>query len=281
MYKILKKTRIGESIYEYEVEAPLIAKKAAAGQFIIIRLGENGERIPLTIADFDRERGSITMIFQAVGLSTTALSRLEAGESILDVVGPLGMPSEIENYGTVVCVGGGVGIAPIYPIARALKEAGNRVISIIGARNADLLFWQDKMAAVSDELRIATDDGSAGQKGFVTDILKAIMEETTVARVWAIGPMIMMKAVSNTTRPNGVKTFVSMNPIMVDGTGMCGGCRVQVGEETKFACVDGPEFDGHLVNFDLAMRRSSVYKPEERAAVEEEEKDHVCRLGGI
>lgn len=281
MYKILKKTRIGESIYEYEVEAPLIAKKAAAGQFIIIRLGENGERIPLTIADFDRERGSITMIFQAVGLSTTALARLEAGESILDVVGPLGMPSEIENYGTVVCVGGGVGIAPIYPIARALKEAGNRVISIIGARNADLLFWQDKMAAVSDELRIATDDGSAGQKGFVTDILKAIMEETTVARVWAIGPMIMMKAVSNTTRPNGVKTFVSMNPIMVDGTGMCGGCRVQVGEETKFACVDGPEFDGHLVNFDLAMRRSSVYKPEERAAVEEEEKDHVCRLGGI
>jgi ferredoxin--NADP+ reductase len=281
VYKILKKTRIGESIYEYEVEAPLIAKKAAAGQFIIIRLGENGERIPLTIADFDRERGSITMIFQAVGLSTTALSRLEAGESILDVVGPLGMPSEIENYGTVVCVGGGVGIAPIYPIARALKEAGNRVISIIGARNADLLFWQDKMAAVSDELRIATDDGSAGQKGFVTDILKAIMEETTVARVWAIGPMIMMKAVSNTTRPNGVKTFVSMNPIMVDGTGMCGGCRVQVGEETKFACVDGPEFDGHLVNFDLAMRRSSVYKPEERAAVEEEEKDHVCRLGGI
>jgi ferredoxin--NADP+ reductase len=281
VYKILKKTRIGESIYEYEVEAPLIAKKAAAGQFIIIRLGENGERIPLTIADFDRERGSITMIFQAVGLSTTALARLEAGESILDVVGPLGMPSEIENYGTVVCVGGGVGIAPIYPIARALKEAGNRVISIIGARNADLLFWQDKMAAVSDELRIATDDGSAGQKGFVTDILKAIMEETTVARVWAIGPMIMMKAVSNTTRPNGVKTFVSMNPIMVDGTGMCGGCRVQVGEETKFACVDGPEFDGHLVNFDLAMRRSSVYKPEERAAVEEEEKDHVCRLGGI
>jgi len=281
VYKILKKTRIGESIYEYEVEAPLIAKKAAAGQFIIIRLGENGERIPLTIADFDRERGSITMIFQAVGLSTTALSRLEAGESILDVVGPLGMPSEIENYGTVVCVGGGVGIAPIYPIARALKEAGNRVISIIGARNADLLFWQDKMAAVSDELRIATDDGSAGQKGFVTDILKSIMEETTVARVWAIGPMIMMKAVSNTTRPNGVKTFVSMNPIMVDGTGMCGGCRVQVGEETKFACVDGPEFDGHLVNFDLAMRRSSVYKPEERAAVEEEEKDHVCRLGGI
>ena len=278
MYKIIKKEMLGSSVVEFEVEAPKIAAKAKSGQFIIVRIDENGERIPLTIADYNRETGTITMIFQAVGFSTNALKDLNEGDYILDVVGPLGTPSEIENYGTVVCVGGGVGIAPVYPIARDLKEAGNRVISIIGARNEDLLFWKDKMAAISDELIIATDDGSAGIKGFVTDVLKSVIERETVNQVWAIGPMVMMKAVSNTTRPYDVKTMVSLNPIMVDGTGMCGGCRVQIGTETKFACVDGPEFDGHLVDFDLAMRRSGVYKAEEKQDLEHA---HQCRIGGI
>jgi ferredoxin--NADP+ reductase len=278
LYKIVRKENLGSSVVQFDVEAPKIAAKAKSGQFIIVRLDEQSERIPLTIADYDREAGTITMIFQAVGFSTNALKTLEVGDSILDVVGPLGTASEIENYGTVVCIGGGVGIAPVYPIARDLKEAGNKVISVIGARNEDLLFWKDKMAAISDELLIATDDGSAGIKGFVTDVLKSVMDRENVDRVWAIGPMVMMKAVANTTRPSGVKTIVSLNPIMVDGTGMCGGCRVQIGTETKFACVDGPEFDGHLVDFDLAMRRSSVYKTEELQAVEH---DHQCRIGGI
>lgn len=194
----------------------------------------------------------------------------------MDLVGPLGEPTEVENYGTVVCIGGGVGIAPIYPIARALKKAGNKVISIIGARNKDLLFWEEKMQAVSDELLIATDDGSLGQKGFVTDILKKLMEENKIDKVWAIGPMIMMKAVSQVTKPAQIKTIVSLNPIMVDGTGMCGACRVQIGNETKFACVDGPEFDGHLVDFDLAMRRLAYYKDEEKRALAQGE----CQGGG-
>lgn len=269
---------LGSSVVEFEVEAPKIAAKAKSGQFIIVRIDENGERIPLTIADYNRETGTITMIFQAVGYSTNKLKELNEGDFILDVVGPLGMPSEIENLGTVVCIGGGVGIAPVYPIARDLKAAGNKVISIIGARNEDLLFWRDKMEAISDELLIATDDGSAGIKGFVTDVLKSVIEREEVSRVWAIGPMVMMKAVSNTTRPYEVSTVVSLNPIMVDGTGMCGGCRVQIGTETKFACVDGPEFDGHLVDFDLAMRRSGVYKAEEKESIEH---DHKCRIGGI
>jgi len=268
LYKILKKEVIGTNLYLFEVDAGRIARKAQAGQFIIVRKDEYAERIPLTIADYSREKGSITMIFQVVGASTQDLATLEEGEEIQDVVGPLGLPSEIENYGTVVCVGGGVGIAPIYPIARALKEAGNRVISIIGARNAELLFWQDKMAAVSDELLIATDDGSAGRKGFVTDVLKDTLEKEKIARVWAIGPMIMMKAVSQTTKPSGVTTIVSLNPIMVDGTGMCGACRVGVGQETKFACVDGPEFDGHEVDWDLAMKRAGLFRQEEKMSLE-------------
>jgi len=277
LYKIVKKQELGTTVIEFEVLAPKIAAKAKSGQFIIVRLDESSERIPLTIADYDREAGTITMIFQPVGFSTNALKTLEEGDAILDVVGPLGEASEIQNFGTVVCIGGGVGIAPVYPIARDLKAAGNRVISIIGARNEDLLFWRDKMGAISDELLIATDDGSAGIKGFVTDVLLDVMSREEVSRVWAIGPMVMMKAVANTTRPSGVKTIVSLNPIMVDGTGMCGGCRVKVGNETKFACVDGPEFDGHLVDFDLSMTRAAVYKDIEK----EENEKHVCRIGGI
>lgn len=274
MYKILNKETLGNGLYLFKVEAARIAKKAEAGQFIILRLNETGERIPLTIADFDREQGTLTIIFQAVGSTTKKLAECETGDSILDLVGPLGTASEIENYGTIVCVGGGVGIAPVYPIARALKEAGNKVISIIGARNKELLFWKEKMAAVSDTLLIVTDDGSEGRKGFVTDALKEILENETINHIWAIGPMIMMKAVSAVTKPHGVKTIVSLNPIMVDGTGMCGACRVGVGTETKFACVDGPEFDGHLVDWDLAMKRAQLFKEEEKRSME-----HKCGGG--
>jgi len=276
MYKIINKQKFGENMGLLDVQAPQIAKKARAGQFVIVRIAEKGERIPLTIADYDIVQGTVTLIFQEVGRTTKRMGLLKTGDYILDLVGPLGEPTEIENYGTVVCIGGGVGIAPIYPIAKALKEAGNRVISIIGARCQNLLFWEDKMQAVSDELLIATDDGSVGHKGFVTDVLKKKMELDKIDRVWAIGPMVMMKAVSQVTKPSGIHTIVSLNPIMVDGTGMCGACRVQVGSETKFACVDGPEFDGHLVDFDLAMRRLAYYKDEETRALAQNE----CQGGG-
>jgi ferredoxin--NADP+ reductase len=268
LFKILKKVDMGNKVFRFDVHAPRVAKKACAGQFFIVRQAEGYERIPLTIADFDKENGNITMIFQVVGASTLALSLLNEGDFVADIVGPLGQPSEIENLGKVVMVGGGIGIAPIYPIARALKEAGNEVISIIGARSKDLLFWEDKMAAVSDRLLIATDDGTAGRKGFVTQLLEEVIKEEEIKRIWAIGPMVMMRAVANVTRPYGVSTVVSMNPIMVDGTGMCGACRVSVDGKTKFACVDGPEFDGHLVDFDLAMKRAAVFKADEKAAAE-------------
>lgn len=275
MFSIVRKENLAANLYLFEVEAGRIAGKAEAGQFIIVRQDEKAERIPLTIADFSREKGTITLIFQVVGASTSKLSELEAGEHILDMVGPLGVPSEIENYGTVVCIGGGVGIAPIHPIARALKGAGNRVISIIGARNKELLFWREEMRAVSDELLIATDDGSEGRKGFVTDVLKEVLEKEEVTQIWAIGPMIMMKNVAEATKEKGIKTIVSLNPIMVDGTGMCGACRVGVGEETKFACVDGPEFDGHQVDWELALQRSRFFRAEEQQSME-----HHQRCGG-
>lgn len=277
MFNIIKKEGLGTNLYLFEVEAPRIAKKAQAGQFIIVRKDDYAERIPLTIADYSREKGTISIIFQVVGASTGDLAECEVGDKILDVVGPLGVASEIENFGTVVCIGGGVGIAPVYPIARVLKEAGNRVVSIIGARSADLLFWKEKMAAVSDELLIATDDGSEGRKGFVTDVLKDVMEKEEVARVWAIGPMIMMRAVAQVTKPSGVRTIVSLNPIMVDGTGMCGACRVGVGKETKFACVDGPEFDAHEVDWDLAMKRSGFFKIEETRSLEHKKCGGGCK----
>lgn len=266
MYKIVNKEVLSDVIKLFEVEAPRLAAKAKAGQFLIVRLTEQGERIPLTIADYDRQAGTITMIFQEVGYTTKEMGKLNVGDYLQDVVGPLGEPSDIQNYGRVVCVGGGVGVAPIHPIARALKEAGNEVISIIGARNKDLLFWEDKMAAVSDRLLVCTDDGSYGRKGFVTDAVKDLAAELSIDRLWAIGPMPMLWAMAKTTKPLGIKTIVSLNPIMVDGTGMCGACRVSVGGETKFACVDGPEFDAHLVDFELAMRRLAYYKDEEKRA---------------
>ncbi|MFM9413063.1 sulfide/dihydroorotate dehydrogenase-like FAD/NAD-binding protein [Peptococcus simiae] len=278
MYTIVDYKHLGGLTHEMSVEAPQLAKKAQAGQFLIIRINEEGERVPLTIADSDAEKGTITIVFQAVGRSTDELAQLRTGDQLADVVGPLGRASEIEKYGTVVIVGGGVGIAPIYPIAKSLKAAGNHVISIIGAKNKDLLFWEDKMDSVSDELHIATDDGSVGHKGFVTDILEEVCSKGDVAAVWAVGPMIMMKNCARVTKPFGVKTFVSMNPVMIDGTGMCGGCRIQVGADTKFACVDGPEFDGHQVDFDLAMKRSAYLKNLE-AEGRQFYHDHQCNLG--
>ncbi|WP_227766004.1 sulfide/dihydroorotate dehydrogenase-like FAD/NAD-binding protein [Zhaonella formicivorans] len=268
MNRIVTKKVLAPTIKLMEIDAPKVAAKAKAGQFIILRVDSEGERIPLTIADYDKSKGTITIIFQEVGYSTQKLGLLEEGQAIPDFVGPLGQPSEIENYGRVICVGGGVGVAPVYPIAKALKEAGNEVISIIGARTKELLIWEEEMRKVSSELLIATDDGSYGHKGFVTDLLKQVIEERgNIAKVWGIGPVVMMRAVAETTRPYNISTIVSMNPIMVDGTGMCGACRVSVGEETKFACVDGPEFDGHLVDWNLALRRLAMFKDEEKRAL--------------
>lgn len=273
VYKILARKELAPSIILMDVDAPKIAAKAKAGQFIILRVDELGERIPLTIADLDQEKGTVTIIFQEVGYSTRKLAQLKKDDFLSDFVGPLGQASEIKKFGTVVCVGGGVGVAPLHPIAKALKEAGNEVISIIGARNKDLLILEDEMRKASSKLLIATDDGSYGHKGFVTDLLKQVLEERKdIARVWGIGPVVMMRAVSHTTQPYGIPTIVSMNPIMVDGTGMCGACRVSVGNETKFACVDGPEFDGHLVDWDLAQRRMDMFKAEEGIA----NKIHEC-----
>ena len=276
MFKILKKEELSPGVFHYDVEAPRVAKKAKAGQFIVLRVNDEGEGIPLTIADFDREKGTITLIFQVVGASTQALSQLEVGEAILDFVGPLGQPSEIhENMGTVVCIGGGIGVAPVYPIAKAMHEMGNKVISIMGARSKDILIFEDRMRAVSDEVLIATDDGSYGIKGFVTTALQQLVDRgEKIDQVTAIGPGIMMRSVAEATRPLGIKTIVSLNPVMVDGTGMCGGCRVQVGDEMKFACVDGPEFDGHLVDFNSLMSRGRMYRAQEAEA-----KDHVCNIG--
>ena len=268
MFKVLEKEDLGNKVYGFVMKAPRIAAKAQPGQFFIIRQGDGYERIPLTIADFDRQKETITMVFQAVGASTLALSMLQAGDEVTDMAGPLGLPSEIEKLGKVALVGGGVGIAPIYPIARSLKEAGNEVISIIGARSKNLLFWEDRMREASSRLLVATDDGSYGQKGFVTTLLENLIQTEEIARIWAIGPMVMMRAVTNMTRPYNIKTIVSMNPVMVDGTGMCGACRVSVGGLTKFACVDGPEFDGHAVDFDLAMKRAAMFKDKEKEALE-------------
>jgi len=269
VYEIIGRETLVPNNYLFKVEAPAVARKARAGQFVIIRIDEKGERIPLTIADWDREEGSITIVFMEVGVTTRKLAQLKAGESFVNFVGPLGLPSHIEKFGTVVCVGGGVGVAPIFPIARALKEAGNKIISIIGARSKDLLFWEDRVREVSDSLTVTTDDGSYARKGLVTEPLKELMEGAEkIDRVVAIGPAIMMKFCAKTTEPFAVPTIVSLNPIMVDGTGMCGCCRVEVGGETKFTCVDGPEFDGHLVDWDLVFARQRIYLDEEKHAME-------------
>ena len=276
MYRILKKQEVSPGILEYDIKAPRVAKKALPGQFIVLRVNEEGERVPLTIADFDREKGIVTILFQVVGASTELLASLKEGDSILDFVGPLGQPSELSNHmGTVVFVGGGIGVAPVYPIARAAHELGNKVISILGAKTKDILIFEERMRAISDEVLITTDDGSYGIKGFVTNAIEELIKRgEKIDQVTAIGPGIMMKSVAEATRPYGIKTVVSLNPIMVDGTGMCGGCRVQVGEETKFACVDGPEFDGHLVDFRGLMARGRMYRTQEA-----KEKDHICNIG--
>jgi len=267
MFKIVEKKVLGQDIKLFRIEAPDISKKARPGQFVIVKIGEKGERIPLTINDFDPQKGTITIVFQEVGKTTILLGRLNEGDVIEDLVGPLGKHTEIENFGKVVCIGGGVGTAVIYPVTRGLFQAGNQVIGIVGARNKDLLIFEEEMKSFCHRLVITTDDGSKGHHGLVTDVLKQILAEEKIDRVIAIGPTIMMKFVAKTTEPFGVSTVVSLNPIMIDATGMCGVCRVNVGNETKFACVHGPEFDGHKVDFDLLMGRLNQYKEEEKIAL--------------
>lgn len=274
MNKIISKKQLSQDVYLMEIEAEYIAQSRKAGQFIILQLDNDfGERIPLTIADANEERGTITIIFQAVGKTTRDLSLLDAGDAVLNLLGPLGTPTNIENRGTVVCVGGGIGVAPMHPIVQAYKRAGNKVISIIGARNKDLLILEDEIKQWSDEVIICTDDGSYGRKDLVTAPLKELCEKGIPDEVVAIGPPIMMKFASETTRPFGVHTMVSLNTIMVDGTGMCGGCRVTVDGETKFVCVDGPEFNGHQVDFDNMLLRQRAYTSQEKEA------NHKCRVG--
>jgi len=270
VYKILEKRRLGPGIQEYVILAPDVARVGKAGQFIVLRLHERGERIPLTIVDCDPKGGGVTLVVQEVGKSTREMGEtFGVGDSVLDFAGPLGVASEIERYGTVICIGGGLGIAPLYPIARDLKRAGNTVIGIIGARNKELLFYEDRMRAVCDEFHVMTDDGSYGRKGFVSDPLREILAAgRPIHRVWAIGPAIMMKVCAKVTKEFSVPTVVSLNSVMIDGTGMCGGCRVEVGSATKFACVDGPEFDGHAVDFDLLMARQKFYAEEESCSLE-------------
>jgi ferredoxin--NADP+ reductase len=275
VYRITAKEVLAPVTKLFKVYAPEVARKAKAGQFVIVRVDEKGERIPLTIADYDRESGELTIVFQEVGKTTKQLGKMNVGDELASLTGPLGRPTEIENYGTVICVGGGVGIAPIYPIARDLRAAGNTVISIIGARNKELLFWEEKMRSVSDELIVCTDDGSYARKALVTEPLKEVLESgRKIDIVWAIGPAIMMKFCSLTTKPFGVKTIVSLNSIMVDGTGMCGACRVEVGGKTRFVCVDGPEFDGHEVDWNLLLERQRIYLEQEKRALEKFEREH-------
>ncbi|HID25393.1 MAG TPA: sulfide/dihydroorotate dehydrogenase-like FAD/NAD-binding protein [Thermoplasmata archaeon] len=270
MYKIMEKKMLSENVKLMKIHAPFVAKKTQAGQFVMLRINEKGERIPLTIADYDRRKGTVTIIFMEVGKTTKQLGMMEVGDKLLNFVGPLGKPSDVEKFGNAVMIGGGVGIAPLYPIVRELKKKGNYVISILGARNKGLLMLEKEINEFSDELHVCTDDGSKGTKGFVSDMLQKLIDDgKKIDVVWAIGPVIMMKVVSHITRKHGIKTVVSLNPIMVDGTGMCGSCRVIVGGETRFACVDGPEFDGHLVDFDNLMVRNKRFVDEE---------EYACRL---
>ncbi len=276
MYRIVYKERLNPTVSMMKIDAPRVAAKAEAGQFIILRVDAEGERIPLTVADYDRDAGTVTVIYQIVGATTKKLDRLEAGEYISDFVGPLGRPTETAGLRRVAVVGGGVGCAIAYPVAKKLSSLGCEVDSIIGFRNRELVILEKEFRSVSRELRIMTDDGSFGERGLVTDALRALIEGgRQYDEVIAIGPLVMMKFVSKLTREFGIHTVVSMNPIMIDGTGMCGGCRLTVGGEVKFACVDGPEFDGHLVDFDEAMKRSSMYRDAEHRAME-----HVCNLFG-
>ena len=275
MNDIVAKRQLGPDVYRMDVVHPGVARKARPGQFVILRVSEDGERFPLTIADSDPAAGTIALIFAVVGKSTTLLAALNEGDAVLDLVGPLGMPTEIERYGRVLCVGGGIGAAPLYPIAKALKGAGNEVVAVLGARSKDLMILEDEFRAFADQVLVATDDGSYGRRGFVTDVIQddLLATGTTFEKAWAIGPVPMMRAVCEVTRGVGLPTVVSLNPIMVDGTGMCGGCRVIVGGQVKFACVDGPEFDGHQVDFASLSRRLGTYRDKER-------RDHEsCRIG--
>jgi len=277
MYKILAKQELAPQIKLFKVHAPDIAEKAKPGQFVIIRIDEKGERIPLTLVDWEKDKKSITLIFQEVGVSTRKLGMLEVKDKILNIVGPLGNPSDIKHHGSVAVVCGGVGTAAAYPIAKAFKQEENKIISIIGARTKELLILENEMKSMSDELYISTDDGSKGHKGFVSDMLKKLIEKSyRFDIVYAIGPPLMMRATSEVTRPHSIKTIVSLNPIMVDGMGMCGACRVTVNGQTKFACIDGPDFDGHQVNFDELIKRLRMYQPEEKLAAQFHEK-----LGGL
>ena len=271
-YKILSKKEICPHQYEITIDAPYVVRNAKAGQFIIFRADENGERVPLTIADVNKEKGELTLVFMAVGYSTKELAALKVGDEIADIVGPLGKPTTIKKYGTVVCLAGGYGAAPCYLIAKAFKDAGNKVYMIMGARNKDLIFWADKMKDACTELFITTDDGSMGEKGFVTQVMERLMAQEKIDYAIAVGPMPMMRAVANLTRDKGIFTEASMNPIMVDGTGMCGACRVTVGGEVKFACVDGPDFDAHKIDFDEVINRTKIYKDQEK------KRDENCNL---
>ena len=276
MYRIVKKEALKPTVILYEIEAPMVAKKAEPGQFIILRVDENGERIPITIHDYDREKGTVTIIVQTVGATTEKLSHKAEGEYIQDFVGPLGRPTETEGKKKVCVVGGGVGCAIAYPVLKKFHDCGAEVHAVVGFKNKDLVILEDKFRAASSVMKLMTDDGSYGEKGLVTDALKQLIEEgNQYDEIFAIGPAIMMKFVSKTTEPYGVPTTVSMSPIMVDGTGMCGGCRVTVGGEVKFACVDGPDFDGHEVDFDEAMERGSMYRDFEKHKYEE-----ACNLFG-
>lgn len=271
-YKILYKKELCPNQFELRIEAPYVVKNAKAGQFIILRAEENGERIPLTIADYDKSNGELTIVFMAVGYTTKKLALLNEGDEIPDLVGPLGQPTHIKKYGTVVCLAGGYGAAPCYLIAKSFKEAGNKVYMVMGARNKELIFWQEKMKDACDELFITTDDGSLGIKGFVTNVLENIMSHEQVDYAIAVGPMPMMRAVANMTKTKNIYTEASMNPIMVDGTGMCGACRLTVGGEVKFACVDGPDFDAHKIDFDEVINRMKIYKEQEK------EREECCNL---
>lgn len=275
MNEIVDKRAIAPQTYQILVRAPEIARKRRAGQFVVLRVDEHGERFPLTIVSSDPQQGTIELVFQAVGRSTAQLAAHQIGDEVLDLVGPLGRPTEIAHYGQCVVIGGGYGVAPVVPIATALREAGNHLVGILGARTRELVILEDRLAAVCDRLVVCTDDGSYGRKGFVTDALGELLEaDGRPDLVVAIGPTPMMKAVADLTRPYAIKTIVSLNPIMVDGTGMCGGCRVEVGGETRFACVDGPEFDGHLVDFDMLMKRQRMYDNIESEA----RAQYTCRL---
>ena len=279
-FEIVTRENFSDLTYLLEVHHPLMAKAAKPGQFVIVMLSEHGERIPLTIADFDRNKGTITLVIQAIGKTTRQMQQeCQVGTSLYAMVGPMGIPSPVSHAKKVICVGGGLGVAPIFPQARGFKEAGAYVIGVVGFRNKDLVFWEDKFRAVCDEFIICTDDGSAGIKGMVTaGILQAIEKHPDIDEVVAIGPPIMMKGCADTTRPFKIKTMVSLNPVMVDGTGMCGGCRVKIGDTVKFACVDGPDFDGHQVDFDDLMMRLKRYTKEERMALDHWEKEKGCRL---